>query len=68
MSEGQKLEVSALVKYEKCNPAADKAFVVLCVMFVTFKFLLIIVHTVVCFLDLLKSTLPRQSLFQQSPD
>lgn len=41
MSEGQKLEI--LVKYEKRNPdikAADKAFVVLCVMFVTFKFLL----------------------------
>lgn len=41
MSEGQKLEI--LVKYEKHNPnfkAADKAFVVLCVMFVAFKFLL----------------------------
>lgn len=67
MSEGQKLEISALVKYEKRNPdfkAADKAFVVLCVMFVAFKFLLIIVHIVVCFLDLLKSTLLKQSLFQ----
>lgn len=70
MSEGQNLEISALNMRNTTQTLKlqTRLLFFLYVMFVTFTFLLIIVHIVVCFLDLLKSTLLKQSLFQQSTD